>query len=175
MASTIPSSEELAEAKAILEASRDQLLAFCAGLSPADWAKSDGDSRWSIAQILEHLVIVERRSVALLENLAQGTPDPDWEAKTAAKDSILARAAVVEQRISAPAAIHPGPAPDPVYLQRDFRAAREETLALAARPGVPLKHFVRTHPAFGDVTALQSLRLLGYHTQRHLSQMRGCL
>ena len=175
MASAIPSSKELAEAKAILEASRDQLLAFCAGLSPADWAKSDGDSRWSIAQILDHLVIVERRSVALLENLTQGTPDPDWEAKTAAKDSILARAAVVEQRISAPAAIQPGPAPDPVALQRDFRAAREETLALAARPGVPLKHFVRTHPAFGDVTALQNLRLLGYHTQRHLSQMRGCL
>jgi hypothetical protein len=175
MANALPSAQEIASAREVLQSSRDQLLAFCARLQPEDWRRSDGDGRWTIAQILDHLVIVEERSAAIFEALVNGTPDPDWEAKTAHKDSLLERAAVVEVRVQAPPAIHPTAAPDGPALLGKFQTVRARNLALANRPGLPLKQYVRAHPVFGDVNALQNLRLLGYHTQRHLSQMRGCL
>lgn len=175
MANPVPSPEELARTQAILESSRDEVFGFCARLAPSDWAKSDGDSRWTIAQILDHLLIVERGVAAVLENMLSAAPDPDWEAKTAAKDGRLASAAVVETRVSAAPAVLPHTDPNPEALLRDFREAREHMLALAARPGVPLKQYVRVHPVLGEVNALQNLRLVGYHTLRHLTQMRGCL
>lgn len=176
MTNPVPSPQELAQAQTILESSRDELLAFCAHLAPSDWTKSDGASRWTIAQILDHLVIVERGVAALLENMVStAAADPDWEVKTAAKDGRLASAAVVETRVSAVPAVLPHPDPNPEALLHDFREAREHMLALAARPGVALKQYVRVHPVLGEVNALQNLRLVGYHTLRHLSQMKGCL
>ncbi|MGH9416568.1 MAG: DinB family protein [Terriglobales bacterium] len=169
-----PTRAELAETASLLERSRDELLDFCRRLPATDWNRSDGAGRWTVAQILDHLVIIEKRSVPVLEAMIQAGPDPDWAAKTLHKDAILARAEVVEKPVVAPAPLHPSLTPEPERLLTEFAAARQATLGLLARPGLELKQYVRTHPAFGDVNLLQNLRLLAFHTRRHLSQMRGC-
>ena len=172
--SAVPTPAELQAAIENLERSRDAVLAHCSGLSASAWERSDGPGRWSPAGILEHLVIIERRSLGLVSAMLTQPAEPDWHARTAAQDARLPGAVVVETKIQAPPPLQPQGGADPRTLLDDFGAARAATLAFAATPGQPLKQHLRSHPAFGELNGYQWLLLIGYHTERHLGQMRGC-
>ncbi|HUX67623.1 MAG TPA: DinB family protein [Terriglobales bacterium] len=173
-ASAVPTAAEMAAAIANLERSREAVLAHCAGLADGAWERSDGPGRWSAADILEHLVIVERRSLGLLASMLEQPPEPDWQERTAGREAMLPRAAVAEEKIVAPPPLQPQRGSTPPALLADFAAARAATLAFAATPNQPLKEHTRKHPVLGTLNGYHWLLLIGYHTQRHLSQMRGC-
>lgn len=168
----IPTAAERAAAVAHLEATRDALLAHCSTLDPAAWQRSDGEGRWTVSNILEHLVIVEQRSMGLFEKMLTQPAEPDWHARTAAQDARLPFTVTVTEKIQAPAPLHPQGAATPTQLMADFAAARAATIAFAQIPGQPLKEHTRNHPVLGTLNGYQWLLLAGYHTLRHLGQMQ---
>lgn len=172
--SAIPTLEERNETVRLLEHSRDALVAHCAQLSPADWARSDGPGRWTQAGILEHLVLVESGIRKRMEAMLASPADPDWEAHTAGKDAVAPEVANVTKRVMAPERLHPTGQATPAESLAAFQAARAQTIALAQQPDVPYKQYTFEHPALGLLNGLQVLRVTAYHTLRHLGQMRHC-
>jgi hypothetical protein len=161
-----------AQAQSHLAATRDAVLAHCATLTPEAWHRSNGPGRWTPAQILEHLVIVEQRVGGALAALLEQPPVSDWRERTAAQEPKIAAAAVATTKVDAPPATHPQGKQTPAELLAAFAAGREPLLALAARRA-ELEQRVRMHAAIGELNGWQWLRLVGYHSQRHLAQMQA--
>ena len=53
--------DQIAKASRHLSTTRDVLVEAVAGLSPLQWSFRPTDESWSIAEILEHLVLIEGR------------------------------------------------------------------------------------------------------------------
>lgn len=158
-----------------LTQSRDALLASLPPLdSPAWQARADAKS-WSVAGILEHLVIVERRIHGRLESMLTQPPEPDWHDRTAHQDELVPGVATVTEPVNAPEPLHPQGGRTPSQLREDFLAARAALLEVAARPALPLKEHTFLHPVMGPLNGLQCLRTVAYHSDRHRKQMQRCL
>ena len=163
---------EADQTRAHLAATRDAVLAHCATLTPGAWHAADGPGRWSPAQILEHLVLMEGRLGALLPAMLEQPAEGNWRERTAAQEPKLALTAVATSKVEAPPPTHPQGGQTPAELQAAFAAGRERLLALVARRA-ELEQRVRMHPALGELNAWQWLRLVGYHSERHLAQMKA--
>ena len=177
--SGVPSPAELAAAVGGLERSRDAVLACCTGLSGDAWARNDSPNdvagRWTVADILEHMLLLETQYTAGLEESLHQPPDPDWEAQTANKDANIAAAAVVRTPLVAPETMQPHGGIAPADLLAQWAAARAATLALAQRPGQALKSHTRPHRILGTINTYQGLLFIVAHTDRHRQQIERCL
>lgn len=166
---------ETAHAVAELERTRAALLADLPAPGDARWqARTDGTG-WSVAQILEHLGIVERRVVVLLEKMLTQPPEADWEARTAHQTPLLPRTAVADEKIVAPELLDPKGGKDTAALTAEFEAARAAVIELVRRPGLRLKEHTRDHPVLGTLNGYQWALVTAYHGERHRAQMRRCL
>lgn len=174
-ASAVPTPAEIAAAVHVLETSRDALQSRCAALPAAAWAASDGPGRWTVTDILEHLVILERSALPTQQKLLAQPPEPDWATRTAGREAVLPKVALAEVKIVAPPPIQPQGGQAPAALLAEFTAARNALIAFAARPGQDLKAHTREHPVLGTINGYQLLLAVGYHTQRHLAQMDRCI
>src|ERR1700691_4781152 len=58
-----------------LAESRDRLLHLVRTLSPTQLAYSPTPARWSIAENLEHVILVEKRGFGFIENALKQAPD----------------------------------------------------------------------------------------------------
>jgi hypothetical protein len=157
-----------------LEATCGEVIDTCVGMPDEAWTRADGEGRWTVAQILEHLTIVERRVVSLLEKMLGQPPEPDWHERTASKDAMLPQTRVANEKISAPPVLHPTGQQSPDELIAAFRSARAATLEFARRPDQPLKEHTQNHPALGHLNGYQWLVLTAHHTTRHLAQIKRC-
>ncbi|HEY7837854.1 MAG TPA: DinB family protein [Terriglobales bacterium] len=181
--SGVPSPAELAAAVGGLERSRDAVLACCTGLSGDAWAhvdspndsSNDGAGRWTVADILEHMLLFETRYTAGLEESLRQPANPEWAAQTANKDAATAQAAVVRTPLVAPATMQPRGGIAPAELLAQWTAARAATIALAVRPGQALKSHTHPHRILGTISAYQGLLFIAAHTDRHRLQIERCL
>lgn len=159
------------DAVALLTASRDHLVAFCATLAPEDWRRKRG-SDWSPAEVLEHLAILEGLVSARLTKTLSDPAEPNWRERTADKEGTLHLAASRENKVQAPPVSHPKGQSDPAQLLREFGAAREVMIGLAKNSARELEQRTREHPVFGVCNGRQWLELCAHHTERHLQQMK---
>jgi hypothetical protein len=74
---------ELEQARLYFQQTRDGVLGAVKGLSPAQWNFKPAADRWSIAEILEHVVFVQERVLERLrDQIPQAPPPPaDHDAK----------------------------------------------------------------------------------------------
>ncbi|HEX4228203.1 MAG TPA: DinB family protein [Bryobacteraceae bacterium] len=74
------SPEHAAEASRYLADTRDTLLELTAGLSNEQCGFKPSPDRWSIAEIIEHIVIVEQRVYSIIGKLSDAPEPPaGWE------------------------------------------------------------------------------------------------
>src|ERR1700676_4638142 len=72
-----------------LEGSEARLLRAVGGLSVEQWNFREGPERWSIAEILEHLVVFEEFIRGAVERVLSETSEPEKRAAVAAKESLV--------------------------------------------------------------------------------------
>ena len=145
------------------------------GLSPAQQVFRSDPDRWTIAEIVEHLSIVQEgmgkvTSKLLGEAEAAGAySKPDHQIAPFSADFVPTRA---DQRFTAPERVRPrgtaSIADSLIKMEQDY--ARLQSLGPRVE-AVDLAPFTFPHPAFGDLTGYQWLALLGSHEQRHLEQI----
>jgi hypothetical protein len=132
-----------------------------------------GEGRWSVAEVLEHLAIVEERSVAIIAKLvadaparsAAGSTDPTPLDRTALRDR--------SRRVSAPEVIQPtGTIDAGEAWARLERSRLELEVTIAAAADRDLTKVNRTHPALGQIDGYQSIGAIGGHEERHAAQIR---
>jgi len=156
-----------------LAASEVRLLGLVEGLTPAQWSFREGPERWSIAEIVEHLVVFEGFIISAVTNALQGPTESEKMTRAGAKEPlVLGLAESRATKFKAREATRPiGRWSEPDDSVADFRKARARTIAFAAETECDLRGHFFPHIAFGDLDCYQWLVVLGQHTFRHCLQV----
>lgn len=157
-----------------LTADRDALRAAVDAVPRADRTRRPGPGLWSVADVVEHLAIVEERAVAILRDLAAKAPPLAGGGASGgyvALDRALLRDRT--QRVEAPEPIRPGGGMDVDAAWRRLERSRQ-ALASALREASDrdLGAVERIHPRLGALTGWQWVAALGGHEERHTAQVR---
>ena len=160
-----------------LAASRERLLESVEGLNEQQQRFRPARDRWSVAECVEHVSIVERGVLRKIEALVlapQPEIPPHAQPPPRARvpdQVILARVPNRSSRVTAPPETLPGGRwTDFAELLRQFEAARERSLRFAAVTQGDLRGHCFAHPYLGDLDCYQWLLFLGAHSERHARQ-----
>ncbi|MGH9861802.1 MAG: DinB family protein [Candidatus Acidiferrales bacterium] len=154
-----------------LDRARAALLAVAENVPPEFWQKRPGPERWSAAEVIAHLTMVES---AILEGakkmMAHGPrPVPFWR-------RLHIPPKVSEYRLvkrQTPLPLDPAYVGEKDAMLARFRALRGETLAfLEANQAVDITRWRRTHPFFGSLNAASWFTMISHHEVRHTKQLR---
>ena len=169
--------ESVAEIFVDIDDKRASLLRGVEGLSDEQQTFRTSPDKWSVAEIVEHLSIVEGNVARLLDSLLGKAEESGQAREAVAPFAHVSIAAFVEQsrtqKYNAPERAHPTglPLADSLARLRDTRAAVH-----ALRPRVERADgagVVFPHPAFGPLNIYQWLAFMGAHDARHLAQINA--
>lgn len=157
----------------LLITGRDTIRQTVADLSDAQLHHKTAPDRWSIAENVEHIVLVERGMFSGIQKGLTYPPDPDKRAEIRVTDLDVIKA--VRGRnvtLAAPEALVPtgqfasvSAALDAFEQQRTNNISAVENLTADFRA-----HYAR-HPAFGWIDTYQALLVLATHPERHRKQI----
>jgi len=166
----------------ISNAERDQALRYLAetragvidavkGLSEAQFNFKPAPDRWSVAEILEHISIVENVVLSSVRVRLEKAPGP-----TAAHDAkqvdakVLATVPDRSAKVKAPPQLSPTGASAPsVYLER-FLDSRQQTINWL-KSDAGLRGHVLDHPVLGPLDGYEWILAAAGHSERHTKQI----
>jgi DinB family protein len=150
--------------------SRELLVHGVDGLSADQQSFRPAEDRWSVADCIEHITVVEENILKTIQRILQGPPQP---AETEGKDqTILQMVPARATRVKGPAAVMPtGRWPDFEELLLQFEATRERSLRFTAVTQADLRVYAFPHPILGPLDCYQWLLFLAAHCERHVRQM----
>jgi uncharacterized damage-inducible protein DinB len=153
--------------------SRERLVLTIEGLSTEQRAFRPAEDRWSIADCIEHVTVVESFVLDKIQQVLQSSPEPYRHGEVQGKDQIvLTKIPAREQRVKGPAQVMPqGRWPNFEELVRQFEATRERSVRFSAVTQASLRDHFFPHPILGPLDCYQWLLFLGAHCERHVRQM----
>ena len=166
--------DQRAHAIQLLEDSRREFLAAVEGLSDAQWSFKPAPERWSVGEVAEHIMLAEGLLFAKAEEAIAAKPNPDWEAKTAAKTAFLERALVSrERKAQAPEPIVPKGNFTRAEIMKRYEEGRARTLKFIRETKLPLSEYTSEHPfkVFNTLNAYQWVLYIPLHNLRHDQQI----
>ncbi len=156
-----------------LASSEAGLLELVDGLTPEQWNFRETQDRWSIAEIVEHLILFENFIVRTIATVLQSPPEPGKKASAAEKERLVRGLANTRStRIQAREALRPaGNWPDANERIAELRTTRARTMKFAAETEADLRSHFFPHVAFGDLDCYQWLVVIAQHGVRHALQI----
>lgn len=161
-----------------LEQTRDRVLALAHSLTPDQRLARQSDEEWCAAELIEHIVVVERWSLGNIEGaLRDGQPDESRRGKGAHKDRIVLEGVPARNiRAQSPAEFMPRSRwPDWEDLLAQFAETRARVIELARTTDADLRVHFAAHPFFKDLDCYQWLILIASHAERHVRQAEEVL
>ncbi len=157
----------------LLEDSRAGLEHVLTGLPDEFCSRKPMDSGWSITEVVEHLVIVEKRVPRLLQAKLPGQEFVSDLSNARERDAeLIEQVASYTTKINAPDITKPiGHYQVCRQALNDFDAARQHTLDYAISATPYLRGRLLPHPLLGAIDGCQWLLALAAHTQRHIKQI----
>jgi hypothetical protein len=160
-----------------IDRTRARLIAAVEGLSEEQQGYRRAPDRWSVAELVEHLSIVEGNIVRLLNKLLGKAEESGAAAKAADSFDPVSIEEFVERtrdlKLEAPESIRPTGA----SLSDSLARLSESRAALhALRPRVERadgRSLRFPHPAWGPLDLYQWLLFVGAHEDRHLAQIEA--
>lgn len=166
------SAAERADLTERLEASRDQTLALVSNVSDSEWSRQPGDDRWSVSDVVEHLVLAEGTLQARVQSLSEGEEHPQWRTiDRMTIDHVIARASDRSTAFQAPEPIRPSGELSRAELLERFSAARQRTIELVRTTDAPLKSHAAPNPLVGDANGRHWIAFVVGHNLRHNQQI----
>ncbi len=167
----------LAEILSYLEETRVGLRAAVDAAPRADRERKPAPDRWSVAEVIEHLAIVENRVTARLgEALEQGRAAGVVTAGgpvPALDRDLLAHAGDRTGRFKTSPPAEPRGGLDTEAAWSTLETSRQAFERLLHRAnGLDVSGIVAPHPFFGPLSFYQWAVFLGAHDTRHASQIR---
>jgi len=147
-----------------LHRSRARLLETVQELSPEQRSFKPAEDRWSVADCVEHIIIVEHFVLDSVGRVLKSAPEPEKHAETVGKDEVIQQRVPSRNfRVKGPEAVMPiGRWPEFPVLLGQFEAARNRSIEF-------------THPFLGQFDCYQWLLFIGTHCERHVRQMEEVL
>jgi uncharacterized damage-inducible protein DinB len=154
-----------------LEESRERLLLTATNLSREQLHYRPAPDRWTVAECLEHISLVEARVLGAIHKTLEAGPDPSKRSALEGQDDALIAGAVARiVRFKAPEPLVPtGRWPDDQLLN-EFEGTRQQTRAFAVSTTADLRHHFYKHPALGELDLYQWMLLIAGHCDRHRVQ-----
>lgn len=150
-----------------LESSQERLLKMLAGVPEQRSSIHTAEGRWSVRDIVEHLVLVEGRMIARVENGVESTEAPKYELDAQLHQRGMDRVA----KRPAPEAAQPkGAYPSLAHAVAALKSARKMSIEYVKAYPKDL----RTMRVEGPVEGMDAHQLLMYmalHTERHALQI----
>ena len=136
-----------------------------------------GPDRWSVAQVLQHLVIIEKRiGMGMTKWVADAKAagvGPESETSSVLNSLDLALIADRSRRRNAPEEVRPDGELDAASA---WTALEQTRVALRAgvmpADGMALGEVIQPHPVLGPINLYQWLLFVGSHETRHTGQVR---
>ena len=147
-----------------LRATEETLTGLLSPFTPEQWHFRPAEGKWSVAELAEHIVLVEKRVMGALAPSEGGTsPKRDATVRRVVPDR--------STKVEAPAPVSPrGRFATPAAWEEEFRAVRARTihwLETTSEPrGVAFTHFI-----FGPLDGYQWTLFASAHLERHLNQL----
>jgi hypothetical protein len=164
----------VAKLELILEklALAQQQLLRSADSVPADqWKTPPEKGGWSAAQLITHLIMVERGVVGTADRILQKTPKKFSLFKRLHLPIALVEARVVRQKTPIP--LDPEMIDEKETMLAGLRETRERTLAfLEETRGRDLSEYRWRHPFLGSFDVYEWFQFVAAHQSRHEKQMR---
>ena len=162
-----------------LVSSEVRLLALTAGLTPEEWHFHEAPERWSIAQIIEHVIVFENFIRGVVIKTLAGPAESDKMQQVAAKEPLvlgLAQGRNTEKFKAREAAQPTGRWPDTQTMLAEFHKTRAETVEFVRRTFIEktqadLRSHFFPHVAYGDLDCYQWLVVMAQHGFRHALQI----
>ena len=157
---------------ALLDTERQNLLAAVHRVPEPERNRRPGEMRWSIAEVLEHLVTVETGIAALIAKRGKFQPRPDEPRPEPLDEVRIARLRNRGERIEAPDRVRPS---GTVQCADALRALTEVRTSLRqaledANPG-SLDGCTAAHPVLGTLSLRDWVHFVAHHEARHTAQI----
>ena len=151
-----------------LAKTRESLVCSTRNLWRAQLQFKPTPDRWSVAECLEHIIVVE---ALILTNIEKSLQQESPPFKPAMKDDeILSTVVNRTSRVKGPERLMPTGRWSHDQLLSEFDAARKRTAIFAASTNAPLREHGYPHPMFGQFDCYQWLLMIGAHGERHRAQ-----
>ena len=139
-------------------------------LNEAQWRYKPAADRWSVAEIVEHLAVIEDVLKVVFAKLPDGPP-PAADRDAAKFDSeLVAKVTDRSQKFEAPPNARPAARWTPEGALDHFIASRAFTAGLLTNtPALRAHTFV--HPVFGPLDGYEWILAVAAHTARHTEQI----
>jgi len=171
---TVALHPRVAEVIAELETAQRELEDTLHALTPAQRDATEGNGGWSVAQIVEHLAMVEDGSGRLISKLigqAEGTTETDEGPVRHLLDHF--RIDVPDRKIEAPEMVQPKSGLTVAEALTLLATARGRVIeAFERASGRDLGSVIFPHPALGPLNVYAWGLFLAHHQRRHVNQLR---
>jgi DinB superfamily len=174
---TTPLHPRIREVLSALAEAQRETDAFCATITAEQESRRLGDG-WTVAQVVEHMAIVENGAGRIVSNIAKQVVAVP-ETSEAPIAPALARYRVADpthHKVLAPEAVQPTqgvPVAESAARMRESRTRLVAALERASGTALGAAHF--PHPIFGPLDGYQWALLAAQHQHRHLVQIRHIL
>ena len=170
----------LAETMDYIEERRKELLRSFADVPVDRLAHKPSDGAWSVAEILDHLGIVESGVARLIAKRASKAREAGLGEETST-ESVLAsfdqqRVKLETMKMQSPTTVEPRANADPKEALEGIETSRQSLrAAVVAADGLSLSEIKHTHPFLGELDLYQWIIFLGQHEARHTKQIERTL
>jgi hypothetical protein len=170
----------LAETMTFVEEKRRELLQSFEGVDGDRLCRRSGPDGWSVAEILEHLRMVESGIARLITKRAGQAREKglgEEKSTTSVMPTFERYSAVLDAGLlKAPAAVQPRTDIDISEALEGLESSREALrAAVVSASGLSLGEIKHTHPVLGELDLYQWLIFVGKHEGRHKKQIERTL
>lgn len=156
-----------------LDVVHQKLMDTVAPLDSKLFTQRPTDSEWSVAEIVQHLCLVEERVIKDLKRAIAAEPGRVSFLKRFIPTAIVSSRLV---RVKAPKAVSPIEVVEKETAIDNYNRARQSLKDLCTTHGKErFKQLVFKHPFLGDIDGTATVAFVGYHEQRHFKQIREVL
>ena len=160
-----------------LDTERSELREAVELVPPALRDQSPGADRWSVAQVLQHLVMIEKRigrgMTKWVLDARDGGLGPETETSSVMNSVPLQLIADRSTPRSAPEEVRPTGESNAASAWTQLEETRAALrLGAMAGDGLALGEVIQPHPVMGPINLYQWLLFVGGHEARHTAQVR---
>ena len=165
---------EVAEKKkylAPLQSSQTAIVAILEEVNEDLFTYKSTPENWSIAEVIEHLILIENTVIGTLKQLGSTKPQATLD-QPLATEKVLELSASRTLKSKAPDAF----VPKGIYQQKTvavnaFKQSRERVAHFINTTPLNLETIVFPHPRIGVLTGYNWLTFLAGHSLKHLAQI----
>jgi len=151
-----------------------QLASEVSAIDPALVSKRPAENEWSVAEVVEHLCLVEG---AVMGYVKAKLNEPPVRVSFLKKLLPMRIVSLRVKRLQAPKIVEPSRNLPPLEeLLKKYDTIRADTKEVCIKEGRErLSGVCFKHPYFGDMDGAATVSMLAFHEQRHLKQIRQIL